>query len=197
MKKELAAVTVMLAIAGLSACSSDAPAPAGSEVSEVESTPTAETPVEHVGDAWSFEYMGATGSFSFADAAAGDVVPQLEAARVAVGAPEVTYLTVNVDNTAGTVPLNMYGLTVVTLEGQQVTSVPVSDVLSEWRGATSDDQIELYNSIVDLNNAVGQFDLRPGAKGTAVLTFAEPVTSAAKVYVQPAGGTDEVEASAE
>lgn len=56
--------------------------------------------------------------------------------------------------------------------------------------------MEKYNSIVDLSNEYVQFDLQPGAKGTAVVAFQQPITSAWRVTVAPAGGAEQVEAVA-
>jgi len=195
-KTTAAALVAVAALAlTLTACSDQTP-PVAEDATAIESeTPTAAAPVEHIGDTWTFEYEGATGTFTIPTDSSNELVQQLEAARESVGGEAPTYVTVEVDNTSGTSYINMYGMTLVSLDGQQAASTSVSDVISEWRSLTED--TATYNSLIDLSNTVGMFDLRPGATGTAVLTFAEPITSVASVYVQPAGGTDEVQATAE
>jgi hypothetical protein len=101
---------------------------------------------------------------------------------------------VEIDNTAGTESINMYGITVVTKDGQQIDSVNLADKFSAWEDAAGDD-IDKYNALVDANNKYAMFDLAAGAKGTALVAFDQPVTSAWRVTVMPAGGFDEVEAS--
>lgn len=101
---------------------------------------------------------------------------------------------VELDNTAGSEDLNMYGVTIVTKDGQQIESVDLADKFSSWEDAAIDDT-DKYNALIDAHNKYALFDLAPGAKGTALLAFDEPVTSAWRVTVMPAGGFDEVEAS--
>ena len=158
-------------------------------------TPTVEPAVEHIGEKWTFDYEGATASFQIPTPGEDPLAQQLEAIRAEVGGQPATYVTVAVDNTAGTSNINMYGMTVVALDGTQTVSTPVSDIIGEWRDLTED--TDLYNRLIDLSNEVGMFDLRPGATGTAVIAFREPVASVAAVFVQPAGGADEMAASPE
>lgn len=122
------------------------------------------------------------------------MVTEVDQARQTVNGQPVTLVPVEVDNTAGTEAINMYGLTLVTLDGQQIESVDLADSFSAWRDAAGDDT-DKYNALIDAENEYDQFFLQPGAKGTALVAFTEPPTSAARVYVLPAGGVDQVEAT--
>jgi hypothetical protein len=52
-----------------------------------------------------------------------------------------------------------------------------------------------YNALVDAENKNAMFDLQPGAKGTALVAFDAPLTSAWRATVMPAGASDEVAAT--
>lgn len=82
----------------------------------------------------------------------------------------------------------MYGVTIVTKDGQQIESIDLADKFSAWEDAAGDD-VDKYNALVDVNNKYTLFDLSPGAKGTALLAFDEPVTFAWRVTVMPAEGS--------
>lgn len=188
------AIAATMGLAGCSAGGNDVAAP---DQSEVESTPTetVQTPVENIDKTWAFDYQGATGTFKLGSDQTSDALMALESARASVNGTDYTFVPVELDNTNGSTSLNMYGLTVVTKDGQQIDSMSLQDVFSSWRDAAGDD-VDKYNSIVDLSNEYGNFDLQPGAKGTAVVAFEQPVTSAWRVTVMPAGGFDQVEADA-
>lgn len=179
---------------GLAGCSAGGTSPA--EVSEPTPTETKQVPVENIAKTWTFDFQGATGTFKLSGEQASDELTALEAARASVNGAQYMFVPVELDNTNGSTSLNMYGVTVVTKDGQQVDSMSLQDVFSSWRDAAGDD-VDKYNAIVDASNEYGQFDLQPGAMGTAVVAFAEPVTSAWRVTVAPAGGSEQVEAVAE
>lgn len=191
-KKHIIAAVALVAVFGLAGCTGGSDAPAESEPTP---TVTKQTPVENVDKTWTFDYQGATGTFKLGDGQSGDELAALEAARSSVNGTEYTFVPVTIDNTNGTQSLNMYGLTVITKDGRQVDSSSLEDVFSSWRDAAGDDT-DKYNAIVDASNTYGDFDLQPGAKGTAVVAFEQPVTSAWRVIVMPAGGSDQVEATA-
>lgn len=159
-----------------------------------ETKTTAPTPVEHIDDTWTFDYQGTTGTFKLSGDSTNADAAAVEAARATVDGEPVTLVPVEIDNTAGTGPINMYGITVVTKDGQQIGSVDLADKFSSWEDAAGDD-VDKYNALIDANNKYAMFDLAAGAKGTALVAFDEPVTSAWRVTVMPAGGFDEVEAS--
>lgn len=140
---------------------------------------------------YAFEYAGAVGSVMVPTPADDARVQEVEAYREAAGAEPVTYVVAEVDNTAGTDDVNMYSVVVVTEDGQQVELMGISDLLGEWMGEGSTD----YNRGVRLSNE-HRFFLRPGAVGTAVLAVEGELSSdPARVYVLPAGGMTEVEAT--
>lgn len=180
---------------GLAGCSAGGSDAAPAEVSEPTPTETKQVPVENIGKTWTFDYQGATGTFKLSGDQSSDELTALETARASVNGAQYTFVPVELDNTNGSTSLNMYGLTVVTKDGEQIDSTSLVDVFSSWRDAAGDD-VDKYNAIVDVSNEYGQFDLQPGAKGTAVVAFAQPVTSAWRVTVAPAGGSDQVEATA-
>lgn len=159
-----------------------------------ETKTAAPTPAEHIDDAWTFDYQGATGTFKLSGDPSNADVAAIEAARASVDGEAVTLVPVEIDNTAGTEDLNMYGVTIVTKDGQQIESVDLADKFSAWEDAAADDT-DKYNALIDAHNKYALFDLAPGAKGTALLAFDEPVTSAWRVTVMPANAFDEVAAT--
>jgi hypothetical protein len=180
----------------LASCSGGAQTDQGEAASSPaqETTTTAPTPVEHIDDTWTFDYQGATGTFKLSGDPTNADAAAVESARATVDGESVTLVPVEIDNTAGTESINMYGITVVTKDGQQIKSVDLADKFSAWEDAAGGD-IDKYNALVDANNEYAMFDLAAGAKGTALVAFDQPVTSAWRVTVMPAGGFDEVEAS--
>jgi hypothetical protein len=180
----------------LASCSGGAQTDQGEAASSPapETKTTATTPVEHIDDTWTFDYQGATGTFKLSGDASNPDVGAVEAARATVDGEAVTLVPVELDNTAGTESLNMYGVTVVTKDGQQIESVDLADKFSSWEDAAADDT-DKYNALIDAHNKYALFDLAPGAKGTALLAFDEPVTSAWRVTVMPANAFDEVTAT--
>ncbi|WIB25799.1 hypothetical protein [Curtobacterium sp. MCSS17_015] len=195
MQKYIVVAAALAMTLGLAACSGGEVASTQPGSAEVEPTPTAtkQTPVENIDKTWTFEYQGATGTFTFGDST-DPKVQAVDAARASVGAAPVGLVAVHVDNTNGTSAINMYGMTIVTKDGQQLDS-DQGDIISAWMDAAGDDT-EKYNALVDVQNNDIAFDLQPGAKGTAVVAFEQPVTSAWRVTVMPAGGFDQVEATA-
>lgn len=194
-----AATTVgLLALLTLTACSGGGAASTARTADVATGTPThtaSPSPVEHIDDTWTFDYQGAKGTFKLTGNESDPSVLAVEQARQTVNGEAVTLVPVEVDNTAGTEAINMYGLTLVTLDGQQIESSDVADSFLVWRDAAGDDT-DKYNALVDVENKYAQFFLQPGAKGTALVAFAEAPRSAARVYVMPAGGLDQIEASA-
>jgi len=180
----------------LASCSGGAQTDQGEAASSpaLETKTTTPTPVEHIDDTWTFDYQGATCTFKLSDDSTNADAAAVEAARATVDGEPVTLVPVKIDNTAGTESLNMYGITVVTKDGQHLDSVDLADKFSAWEDAAGDD-VDKYNALIDANNKYAMFDLAAGAKGTALVAFNQPVTSAWRATVMPAGGFDEVEAS--
>lgn len=193
-----AALTLTLGLAGCSGSDGSGSTRAEGAQTEVESAPTetkAPTPVENIDKTWTFDYQGATGTFKLTGNQSDAGVSAVDAARATVDGKPVTLIPVAVDNTAGTSSINMYGITVVTKDGEQIASAGLSDYFQQWRDAAGDDT-DKYNALIDAENKYDAFDLQPGAKGTALVAFDAPVTSAWRVTVAPAGAGDEVEANA-
>jgi hypothetical protein len=191
-------VAAALAMAlGLAGCSGDkGSSQAGTAEGETTFTASAAPkPVENIDKTWTFDYMGAKGTFKLTGDDADPQVQGVEAARATVDGKPVTLVPVTIDNTAGTSSINMYSITVVTKDGQQIESADLSDYFQEWTDAAGDDT-DKYNALIDAENKYDMFDLQPGAKGTALVAFDAPLTSAWRVTVEPAGAGDPVEASA-
>jgi hypothetical protein len=190
MHKYIVVAAALAMTLGLAGCSGDkGSSQAGTAEGETTITASATPkpkPVENVDKTWTFDYEGAKGTFKLAADPSNSEVAAIEAARSSVNGETVTLIPVEVDNTAGTSSINMYGLTIVTKDGKQVSSVSLSDYFQKWRDAAGDDT-DKYNALVDAETQHGQFDLQPGAKGTALVAFAAPVTSAWRVTVMPAG----------
>jgi len=186
-----AAISLLLAACG-GGVESDQGEAAGTPATSKTAAPT---PVEHIDDTWTFDYKGATGTFKLAGGPSNADAAAVEAARATVDGEAVTLVPVEIDNTAGIESLNMYGMTVVTKDGRQIESVDLADKFSAWEDAAGED-VDKYNALIDTNNKYAMFDLAPGAKGTALVAFDAPVTSAWRVTVRPAGGMEQVEADA-
>lgn len=196
-KKHIIAAAALAVTLGLTGCSAGGSSNSADSTAEAESTPTQtkQTPVENIDKTWTFDYQGATGSFKLTGDSSNANVAAVEQARASVNGEAVTLVPVELDNTSGTETLNMYGITVITKDGKQISSVDLGDKFSAWQDAAGDD-VDKYNALVDANNKYALFELAPGAKGTALVAFDEPITSAWRVTVSPSGGSDSVEADA-
>jgi hypothetical protein len=106
-------------------------------------------------------------------------------------APAVTYLIAQVDNQSDDTA-NLYKVVIVTAAGQQIEATSITDYIDRWRNAFTDDTAK-YNRGIDLSNK-SRFYLHPGAKGTAFLATAQPITSVKRVFVYPTGIYPAVEA---
>ncbi|MBT1542492.1 hypothetical protein KK103_12020 [Curtobacterium flaccumfaciens pv. flaccumfaciens] len=197
MKKHIIAAAGLAIALGLAGCSSSGSETAGGSSAEVETAPseTKATPTENVDKTWTFDYQGATGTFTLNGDTTDAAVAPIEAARASVDGEPITLVPVTLDNTNGTETLNMYGLTVITKDGEQIDSVPLEDAFSEWEDAAGDD-VEKYNALIDAYNEHALLELQPGAKGTGVVAFKQPIDSAWRVTVMPASGMEQVEAAA-
>ncbi len=164
----------------------------------MESTPTetALTPVENVDKTWTFDYQGASGTFKLSSDQTSDALTALESAR---RIRQRHHLHVrprrarqherqHVRSTCTASPSSPR-------TGSRSTPPACRTCSLSWRDAAGND-VDKYNAIVDVSNEYGQFDLQPGAKGTAVVAFQQPITSAWRVTVAPAGGSEQVEAVA-
>lgn len=200
MTKRLASL-LTVAIIGLSplaACSTESDAPEKKESAQ-KATPESkdlETPLAGPGT-YVWDYEGATGTVELPEAGnealkSNPTFEALETYRTKTGSPAVYYVNSAVDNSAGQADLNMYSLAIITEDGTTLTSLDPVDVVQGWQANTADDAIvsegdDLLASRQDL--------LHPGAKTTKMWIFDAPIESISRVYVYPAGGVDQVEAT--
>lgn len=182
MKRFLLPAVLVLSATG---CASSAPAaePAPAPVT------TSEAPVVLKPGAYSFETAaGAKGTISLP----GKPDAGVEALRVLGKGPKVTYVTVKVDNRAGTESLNMYGVSVFTPAGEEVKYEGASTYISN---ITPDDApSEIYNQFVEGHNK-HIASVNPKAVGEFVLTGPEVPAEFTGVTVYPNGAYDPVEAT--
>lgn len=146
MKKVLLPLSIAALL--LSACSSDdssepvtQPSPSASET--VQKEPETMAP-------GSFTFSipdGATGTLEVP----GTPNPDIEAMRAEVGAPEVTYLTGNLDNRGGSEAFDVYTISVYDTDGNEFEYVPAQDYVFEI--TPKDAPAEVYNTYVDLYNS--------------------------------------------
>lgn len=163
------------------------PVEGGGEPESDEAPPPAGGP----GD-YEFSYEGATGVVTVPTPADDPRLADIEEYRQVAGVEDVTYFVAEVDNTAGAADINMYQVVVVTDAGDQIEATGVDELIGEWRDTAPNDR---YNDGVDLANE-HRFFLRPGAKGYAVLAVPQQISGEpARVYVSPAGGMVELEAT--
>ncbi|MEU4194016.1 hypothetical protein AB0E69_19100 [Kribbella sp. NPDC026611] len=143
---------------------------------------------------YTFQYQGATGSIQIP---ANILDPRLQRygdyRRLAHARP-ITYLIAQVNNRSEET-ITMYEVVVVTATGQQIEATGISDYIDTWSETFAGDDADLdkYTRGLKLSNA-SQFQLLPGAKGTAFLGAKEPITSVQRVFVYPAGPFVRVEA---
>lgn len=142
---------------------------------------------------YQFTYQGASVTVAVPADPDAPEVADLEAYRETVGAPPVTYLLADVDNTKGRSDINMYRVDVVEKDGSQVSATSLDDTITAWQDRLPGSATADYNVGIDLINANHFFAL-PGAKDTAVLVADQPIVSPQRVFVYPAGGIDRVEA---
>lgn len=84
-----------------------------------------------------------------------EVPADIEAYRLKVDAPEVVYVSVDVDNREGEQSVNMYEIDVYDPAGKEYTFSGVETLIGEWMddvGVDTNEQIDLYNEGVDLSN---------------------------------------------
>jgi hypothetical protein len=75
---------------------------------------------------------GAEINFLLPTSATDPPVAAIEAYRVKAGATPVSYLVADVDNRRGTVPVNLYAVSVFDAEGRRFTFSSVADVIHSW-----------------------------------------------------------------
>ena len=130
---------------------------------------------------------GAKGEMTLPGAADAEV----EKLRALVKGPAVNYLSVKVDNRAGSELVNMYGVSVFTPEGEELQYKNAGEYINEIR--PGDAPSEVYNQFIDAGNKLGA-EAKPGAVKTFVLTGPALPKEFSRVTVYPTGGFDPVDA---
>lgn len=134
----------------LSGCSgSDASEPVVSPSSAAPSPSATEEAVTLGPGSFTFETpSGATGTLEVP----GAPNPDIESMRVEVGAPEVTYLTGNLDNRAGSEAFDVYTISVYDMEGNKYDYMPAQDYIGD---ITPDSEVvgtDVYNRYIEAYN---------------------------------------------
>ncbi|MHA7278293.1 hypothetical protein ACX80H_00885 [Arthrobacter sp. MDT2-2] len=201
MKKTVLSATLLLIL--LTGCGGNpatdeepaGPTPNPAETSAPASAPSDAPSVEGLADA-------ASGTFSFRiDQAQGDVVlpaeapEDVEGLRGQLGQEPVSYVLVTVQNPDGGATIDLDAVTVSTPEGQDLQFRPASTVIEEWGAAANSGE-----SSPDVADLVGQYSggAIPGETTDLLMigAFPEVPDTVQKVMVQPAGGGESVEATA-
>lgn len=117
--------------------------------------------------------------------------PEVEKLRALVNGPATTYLTVKVDNRAGTGNVNMYGVSIFTPEGKELKYTNVSDYIDDLR--PSDAPAEIYNQFIAASNKHAELASPKEVKDFILVGPPVPETFTG-VTVYPTGISDPVEA---
>lgn len=178
----LAAVAVLATSCAAPAATSPAPAPVSTTA---EATPT---PVVLGHGTYTWENAsGAKGEMTLP----GAPDPSVERLRALVKGPAVSYVSVKVDNRAGSELVNMYGVSIFTPEGEELQYKNADEYIDAIR--PSDAPAEVYNQFIDLGDKLGA-EAKPGAVKTFVLTGPALPKEFSRVTVYPTGGFDPVDA---
>lgn len=109
-------------------------------------------------------------------------IAELEAFRQAIGASEVVFALVQIDNTNGSDETYISGIRVVTEDGDQVEFADVSSVMGDWFLDSED--TALYDQGIELSNRyLNSMMVLPGAKSDAVFVSTKPVSSVQSVWL--------------
>lgn len=182
---------IIFAVVAVLATSCAAPAATSPAPEPTQATVTAEptpTPVVLGHGTYTWENAsGAKGEMTLPGAAD----PEVEKLRALVKGPAVNYVTVKVDNRAGSELVNMYGVSIFTPEGEELQYKNAGEYINEIR--PGDAPSEVYNQFIDAGNKLGA-EAKPGAVKTFVLTGPALPKGFARVTVYPTGGFDPVDA---
>ena len=147
---------------------------------------------------------GGSGDYVFEDPASGAIitysvlapegdatVAQLEAFRVAVDAPGVSYVTVTIDNTDGTESADLPDLAVMSSAGVGSTYFYYDEawlLLGGWQDLVPTENSDLYNQGVDLYNSLLELgSALPGASTTTVLAAHGTPADIRTVFIEGPG----------
>lgn len=120
----------------LTACSVPAPVhgspTAGAALPVADLLPATAPGAVPAGSYWLTTASGARITFTLPTPVTDPAVAAIEAYRAKVGAAPVSYLVADVDNRAGTAPVNLYSVNAFSEEGRQSTFTSVADALQSW-----------------------------------------------------------------
>lgn len=167
MKQNTLVLTLATATLALSACGDTQAEQSAPEAEPMEQggpmadDPMAEDPTADIDYTLDREYFfygkepSTIGKFPFPS----EPVPEIEELRESVDAPDVTYVTMTVDNRQASEGQNIQGLDVFDEAGQKYEFQPADHLLSEWRNILEQDEdgltedVEHYNAFVEVSNA--------------------------------------------
>jgi hypothetical protein len=184
LKRMLAPLVLVLTVTGCAA----QPA-AQTEPSSTTAAPTTEAPKILKPGAYTFENAtGTKGTLQIP----GQPDAEIEQLRtLSPGAPAVTYLTFHVDNRAGTVGANMYGVSIFTPAGEELQYKNADAYIDAIR--PSDAPASVYNQFIAAGNKHMSM-AKPKAVKDFVLTGPAVPDEIAGITVYPTGMSDPVDA---
>lgn len=143
-----------------------------------------------LGRSWSFSTAeGARGSFEV-PSKANALVRRVEKERQIAEGKKLHYVTVSIDNTAGTGDVQLQTLEFVAADGVRHTSVTPQDVIERWQQPTGNpSRLRLIKLQNDLEKTV-----KPGERGSVVKIFGAPIRSISRSFVYLDGDREVVEA---
>lgn len=166
---------VLAACGGSGGSNSAAPEETAAEASE---TATA-------GGPGIYEFNTETGTKIRIDLTGGEVTNEIatraEPLRKEVGAGDVQWVPVDVDNTDGTEQTDIgTSVSVVNANGETFDLVPAFFPIGDWQGELDDPDLatDLYNAALKVAG-----DALPGAKSSAILVSEQPIGKPARVFV--------------
>jgi hypothetical protein len=166
MKRNTLILTLVTAALTLSACGDTQAEQSSPEIGPREQDgpmtddPMAEDPTADIEYALDQEYFffgqdpSTIGKFRFPSGP----VPEIEELRESVDAPEVTYVTMTIDNRHASESQSIQGLDAFDEAGRKYEFQPADHLLSEWRNMLEQDEdgltedVEHYNAFVEVSN---------------------------------------------
>jgi hypothetical protein len=150
--------------------------------------PTTEAPKVLKPGSYTFEASGANGTIEVP----GKPVAEVEALRALAKAPGVTYLTVKVDNRAGTEGVNMYGVSIFTPSGEELEYKGAGEYINDIT-PSGDVPTETYNKFIHAGNKLSVY-ADPKSVKEFVLVGPKVPAEFTAVTVYPTGAYNPVEA---
>ena len=183
MQKSIATIAAVSALTlALAGCSNEAP-PEPTQAAQPTGEATTEAPTDTSGD-WAFDHFGGAATFAMppteepANEWAQDIIDYRTDAGLDT---DLHWIDFTIDNMNGTEDVNINDVTIVTEDGEQLSSEPwLNDLISEAQD--TNDDTDFYNRGVDISNSKPD-PVKPGAKGEAVAAFSEPIEDAARIWI--------------